>query len=136
MSNIKFCRLLDHSQAATLITESGYYGEVPTRWLHGTEVYALTRSRNGEYPVACVVIVRTGAQAYLDYLCVDSDQREQGLAFELLEKVKIILQAQDVYVLHTCISGENAAAMKLLRHFGARIGFPFINGSIRLQEED
>lgn len=124
-------RVEDVEQAARLVTECGYYGSVAPADLAGVPLYGI--QEEGEL-LACVAVIAQGAQAYLDYLVVRQDVRNKGLAAELLDWVYQDLACQGVRMIHTCVSGENGAAAKLLIRFGAKIGWPYINGLVSIEE--
>lgn len=124
---------VDTHKAAELINDCGYYCAVEPTDLAGSEMYGMFTDDNEL--AACVLILRSGAQAYLDYLVVRQDLRGKDLARTLLDHTYNTLQRHKVRVVHTCVSGENAASSKLLMRFGAKIGFPYISGTIRLEEE-
>lgn len=132
-----FCKVNSRSEVAALITDCGYYGVLLEHDLAGVDIYGIRDELPWQHNLlACVVAVRQGAQAYLDYLVVRGDQRGKGTAAELLDGVRKELALQGVRVVHTCVSGENGAAAKLLMRHGARIGWPYINAVVELEEQD
>jgi len=124
----------DYLKAAQLVTDCGYYGTVEPADLAGTELYAL--AENDEDLVACIMVIRSGAQAYVDYLVVRQDCRGQGLALLLTDCVAHVLYKQKVRLVHSCVSGENGASAKMLMKYGAKIGWPYINGLVRLEDSN
>jgi len=124
---------VDTAQAAQLINDCGYYGRVEPADLAGTQLYGLL-DWDKEELVACMAVLRSGAQAYVDYLVVRQDRRAEGLATYLTKQVYQELERAKVRVIHTCVSGENAASASLLKRFGAKIGWPYISATIRLEE--
>lgn len=129
-----FAKLNSVVTASRLISESGYYGWVEPDDLEGVDIYGMVEEITFDL-IACVVIVRMGAQAYLDYLAVRQDKRGEGVAAELLAKTAVDLKKHGVRKVHTCVSGENGAAAKMLTKFGAKIGWPYINGLITLEDD-
>lgn len=133
---VHFAKLSTIADAVALINECGYYAPVEHADLVGTDVYGMVRQHGRQMElVACVVILRMGAQAYLDYLVVAGSMRNTGVATTLLEHVAQDLRKYKVRVVHLCISGENGASAKLLSKYGAKVGWPYINGTVRLEED-
>lgn len=129
-----FCQWEDRVTAARLITDSGYYGIVEPGDLVGLELYAL-EDLDHEL-LACIAVIRAGVQAYVDYLVVRPDRRGQGGASYLMRQVAVTLQEQKVRIVHLCVSGENGASAKMLMRFGAKIGWPYINAVVRLEDDN
>lgn len=129
----KFVAIPCLDDAVKLINSSGYYGKVEKGDLVGTEMFGMVHPDTWEL-ISCVLIIRRGAQAYLDYLCVVDEVQGKGMAQELLKKTREFLVRQKVRVVHTCISGENGPATALLRKHKGKWGWPYVNGVIRLEE--
>ncbi len=131
----EFRQLTNFAQAAELITDCGYYGTVEPADLAGVTLYGIVRPDTDEL-IACLAVLSAGAQAYVDYLVVRQDARHTGVATYLTSKVASQLQRQKVRVIHTCVSGENGASARMLMRFGAKIGWPYINAVVRLEDDN
>lgn len=125
---------IDYTAATHLVNDCGYYGWVEPADLAGTKLYGIVRPDTEEL-IACVAVMVSGAQAYVDYLSVRQDSRMEGVATYLLSRCAEELIQKKVRVVHTCVSGENAASANLLKRFGARIGWPYISATIKLEDD-
>ena len=128
-----FVRQVALSDATEMVNSVGYYGDVASADLAGTDLYGILYN---DKLVACVMIIHKGAQAYLDYLCVHPDHRQGIVALKLLSGVKDDLRRHKVTCVHTCVRGTNVAAMKLLKFYEAEVGWPYMNGVIRLEDRN
>lgn len=134
LNKYTFTRQADPASAIDMINASGYYGTILGLDVVGAPLFGV-ENEDGAL-VACVVVIHNGPQAYLDYLCVALHHQNKGLAAYLLNEVRLVLVACGVRILHTCVSGENGASMKLLTQHDAKIGWPYVNGVIHLEEND
>lgn len=128
----EFYEDVDYVKATALINDCGYYGRIEPADLAGTRLYGIMRPDTDEL-IACVAVLVSGAQAYVDYLVVRQDCRGEGIATYLTRRVADALIDKKVRVIHTCVSGENAASASMLKRFGAKIGWPYISATIRLE---
>jgi len=118
-----------------LINETGYFGDVEKSDIAGTDVWGLAdHAVKGFHLVACVVVVRSGGMAFLDFLSVKASYQGVGVAEQLLREIIPKLRAQGVHRINASISGLNGPAMHLVRKFGATIGFPYMNVVCRLED--
>jgi len=121
----KFTKLSGSIDAAKLISANPFYLGVEPEDLAGTDIYGMVD--DDLTLVACVVIVRMGAQAYMDYLCVRPEDEGKGLSVRMVNAVLDDLRKYKVRRITACVNGENGVAMKLAKHLGAKIGWPYVS---------
>jgi L-amino acid N-acyltransferase YncA len=121
----------DIQRAADIINESGYYPYVAAQDLGSVEVYGV---KTGGELVGCAMVIRQGSQAYLDYLCIQEKHYGQGYAVKLLDFIAQDMVAVGVRRVHACVNGTNEAAAKLSLRYHAKVGFPYLNVLVNLEE--
>ena len=129
-----FCRVVAHKDlqhVADLVNGSGYYSPVTPEMLVNLDVYV---AKIGVEIVACAVSIRQGTHAYLDYLCVAFQHSGMGVSVHLLDFISQDMLAIGVRYVHACVNGTNSAAAKLSTRYHAKVGFPYLNVFIDLEE--
>lgn len=119
-------------QVLSLLEASEYYADMSVQDIVGAQFYGAYEDAT---LVACVMVIKGGPQAYLDYLCVHVLYQQSGVATALLSHVSLVLRMEKVRRLHASIRGTNALACKLASKFSVDVGWPYVNVAVNLMKE-
>lgn len=121
----------DIQAAADIINESGYYPYISVMDLETVDVYGV---KSGGELVGCAVVLHQGCRGYLDYLCVQAQHYGRGYAIKLLDFIAQDMLSLGVTKVHACVNGTNEAAAKLSLRYHAKVGFPYLNVLVNLED--
>ena len=127
----KLWLLRDIQLAVDIINDSLYYSPVSVEDFTDTSLYGV---KDDDALVCCAMVLHQGHRAYLDYLCVKLHYRGRGISVQLLDFIAQDLQSLGVTKVHACVNGTNEAAAKLPLHYHAKVGFPYMNVLVNLEE--
>jgi len=127
-------KLTDYSelhQAVDIINDSGYYAPVTVFDLERVSMYGM---KSAGIIIACAMVIYMGDRGYLDYLCVKPQLQGQGYAVRLLDFIAQDMATLGVRRIHACVNGTNEVASKLALRYHAKVGFPYLNILVNLEE--
>jgi len=121
----------DIQTAVDIINESGYYPCVSVIDFDDVDVYGVFKDKS---LVGCAMVIHQGHRAYLDYLCIKAQHAGLGYAVRLLDFIAQDMLALGVTKVHACVNGTNEAAAKLSSRYYAKVGFPYLNVLVNLED--